>query len=448
MPWTTLNMQVTTPLFNGGADPTDESGLRSANEPGLRVASIRGAMRFWFRALAGAFTGPDLALLAAMERRVFGGISGKAGDEAAMPSPLVLRLPDPPKPDRSTLKPAFLKDGKARGIVYLLGLGLMEMKDTKPQLTRYCVLPDPGHTFKLMVRFQHDRRATDDVQRAVEALAYASLWLACTYGGFGARTRRGFGGVRILSGEGDLPVPWKSIKTYGVNFYEKSTDVWPQSHVTHLLPHLRALAAAERRELPEIPHAWTEPPPFPVLSQRFAPATLGTGKFESWETALNYAGLQLRNFRANNERQSKNGRSNWNTAEWEEFRYDDASERFPLGALGLPVVFHDKDKDYSVTVNAVDQTTDDHAQLRRASPLWLRPVGDNPVWRLYSYAFQGRFLPDDSEVQVRLLPDAGAMQDDWTERDLTVDADDVLSLTNQWITTMRAGGDFRRVIRQ
>jgi CRISPR/Cas system CMR-associated protein Cmr1 (group 7 of RAMP superfamily) len=47
MTWTTLTLQVTTPLFNGGADPDGSAGFRPEREAGVRVASIRGAMRFW-----------------------------------------------------------------------------------------------------------------------------------------------------------------------------------------------------------------------------------------------------------------------------------------------------------------------------------------------------------------------------------------------------------------
>ena len=70
--WITLTLEVTTPLFNGGADPDGTAGFRPAAEAGVRVASLRGAMRYWFRALAGTIAGPDLALLARMEEAVFG----------------------------------------------------------------------------------------------------------------------------------------------------------------------------------------------------------------------------------------------------------------------------------------------------------------------------------------------------------------------------------------
>src|SRR5580692_708432 len=96
MTWTTLTLQVTTPLFNGGADPDGSAGFRPDPEAGIRVASVRGAMRFWFRALAGVLTGPDLPLLAALERRVFGGASDDRQDAGSAASPVLLRIPRQP----------------------------------------------------------------------------------------------------------------------------------------------------------------------------------------------------------------------------------------------------------------------------------------------------------------------------------------------------------------
>jgi CRISPR-associated protein Cmr1 len=73
MAWTTIHLEVTTPLFNGGAEHKDEE-LQGAErrDSELRVPSLRGAMRFWFRALAGMALGPDLDALARAEAAVFG----------------------------------------------------------------------------------------------------------------------------------------------------------------------------------------------------------------------------------------------------------------------------------------------------------------------------------------------------------------------------------------
>jgi CRISPR-associated protein Cmr1 len=182
-----------------------------------------------------------------------------------------------------------------------------------------------------------------------------------------------------------------------------------------------------------------------VLSQRFAPATLALQKARTWEQTLGFASRQLRLFRASrpyNREDRRSGRVN--TEEWDEVIQGDDVD-FPLGAIGLPVVFHDKKDDYSITVNSVGAENDE--QLRRSSPLWLRPVPAEDEWRLLTFAFQGRFLPDPPAAGVWLLPDSKAETAGHSKRELVVEQEDVTRLTSQWLEVMRAGGDFTTTIR-
>ena len=73
--------------------------------------------------------------------------------------------------------------------------------------------------------------------------------------------------------------------------------------------------------------------------------------------------------------------------------------------------------------------TTDH--LRRASPLWLRPVGHGGRWRLLSFAFNTQFLPEASGAAAYLS--RGAQR-----TPLTVTDDDVLDVTSAWINAMAA----------
>ncbi len=445
MSWMTLTLQVTTPLFNGGADPDGSAGFRPDREPGIRPASIRGAMRFWFRALAGTLTGPDLRLLAALERRVFGGISDQRGEDAAVPSPLVLRLPDPPG---TTLDASFLSDWRSIG--YVLGLGLMKPERGGARLLRPYV-PPGGDPFELKIRFAHDPKASAEVRQAIEALAFASLWLTCAYGGLGARIRRGFGGLRIVGASGELPRPWspRAVLTPGLELYERADWLWPSTMLGVFERHLRALIGAEQHgtsgELES--DRWTEPPPFPVLSAKYSPATLAKAEFGSWGETLDYAGRQLRLFRANRPReQTDRSKGRVRTAEWDDVINGDSAD-FPLGALGLPVGYHDKRDDHTFVVNAVIPRGREREESRRASPLWLRPVSSGDSWRLFTFAFRTRFLPADGDMHVYLLPDPQARRDGRQEDELYVDQGDVEHLTAQWITAMRHGHDFATVIR-
>jgi hypothetical protein len=445
MEWITLTLEVTTPLFNGGADPDDVGGFRAGSEAGVRVASIRGAMRFWFRALAGTLVGPDVRLLAAMERRVFGGIANQGG-ESAHASPLILRLPDPPRPSREA---SFLQGPEARWISYLLGLGLMKPERGRINLLRSCVVPG-GKPPELKIGFRHDRRTSEEARQAIEALALTSLWLMCAYGGLGSRVRRGFGGVRIVAVSGDLPRPWtpRAILTPGFEMYRSAQWLWPWSAATFGIfeQYLRVLIAAERGSA-GAPDEWAEPPDYPVLSKRYAPAAAVPEEFGSWQQALAYGGEQLRLFRANrplDERRRRQARVR--TAEWDDVINGDSGD-FPLGALGLPVGYHDKVTEQKFMVNAVIPRGRDPEPLRRASPLWIRPVGSGDSWHLFTFAFQTRFLPGPDAVRIYVLPDAKTAGAGRRNKEVAVDQGDLEHLTAQWMSVMRVGGDFTEIIR-
>ena len=61
-----FEIEVVTPMFLGGADPTKAE---------LRVPSIKAAMRFWWRAL---YDGNDIENMAKKEAEIFGSVANKA----------------------------------------------------------------------------------------------------------------------------------------------------------------------------------------------------------------------------------------------------------------------------------------------------------------------------------------------------------------------------------
>ena len=103
------------------------------------------------------------------------------------------------------------------------------------------------------------------------------------------------------------------------------------------------------------------------------------------------------------------------------------STRFTLGALGLPVIYPDGFAVYPVA---------DGNLLRRASRLWLRPVGERDQWRLLSFAFLGQFLPGEDQPEVHLL-DRGRLV-----KTLSVTDGDVVALATAWIGTLAADKRF------
>jgi CRISPR type III-B/RAMP module RAMP protein Cmr1 len=419
MTWTTLSLQVTTPLFNGGADPDGDLSGNPAGEPGIRTSSIRGAMRFWYRAFAGAVTGPDLNLLSATERKIFG------STEHA--SPVMLRIPSQPAVIAPGVSRNFLADrpvtpDQRQWLIYLLGQSLGDMQ--KHRIRRPYV--SPGQEFELKLKFRHHESDDEQTRTAIETLAFASLWLMCAYGGAGARTRRGFGGLKITAASRPLPGPWNasSILTPGLDHYENLRWLWPAGPVGACVPSLPVLTG---RPITNPRETWQgATPSFPVLSVTHAPARTSQQTFPSWQDTLIEAGSLLRWFRADKEntRPAANYRPKIESREWREVVHG-SDTRFQLGALGLPVVFN---RDTMVDV----VKTSNGEQARRASPLWLRPVGAGDRWRLLSFAFNTEFLPPSGSAAVRL-------SDRGQRKTLTVTDQDVVDLTGEWIQALAGG---------
>ncbi len=425
--WTTVKLQVTTPLFNAGHEQTGS---------GIRVPSVRGAMRFWFRALAGTVAGPDLALLALLEEAVFG--------SAKLPSAIKMRIRVQPPACRDR-QPNFirqpgprpghrpaavgrggLRQGRDDGkwIAYLLGQGLADAVDRA--LLRDFV--EPGKSVEIDFRFSGNEDAG--------ALALAALWLMCAYGGLGARTRRGFGGLRITGSSSDLPGHWteESLLSPGLDHYGKLLALWPSEVVSQSQQAMLTLARLSGADVrrPEGGEAWTSRPSYPVLSQHWTRAALWAGNTEpDWKRVLGFAGEQYRWFRAREDSPGVPYRPQIKTPEWLNVT-GHGDDRFGLGALGLPIVF----KKDGPTVHADHAERGRPAPLRRASPLWLRAVGEEQRWKLFSFAFQAAFLPDDAAVHIW----RGTRQ----RKAMTVTDDDLAERTDGWIDAMRGRQNFIR----
>ncbi|GAA0405384.1 type III-B CRISPR module RAMP protein Cmr1 [Micromonospora gifhornensis] len=433
MAWTTLNMQVTTPLFNGGHQPPmsmaeaarQEAGGQlpaHATEPetGIRISSLRGAMRYWLRAIAGAEVGEQIGLLAAVESRVFG--------STMRASPVALRLPNPPEARLG--RPAWSGGDKGRWIGYLAGQGLSKPAGGNRGILVTRRFIDPGGPpFRLQLRFGADTDAA--------ALALAALWCLCRYGGLGARTRRGFGGLRITAVEGELPAPWTPemlcsatvVPSAGLQLDEHGRP----PELATCAESLERLVALARQDLTTPPAAfdgWHGLPTYPVFGgPEVFIAGLSSRTFADWSAVLAYAGEQFRSFRATESAPGAKYTPKIKTREWLH-TVNGTDHEFALGALGLPVVFKD-----GKTVYPVGAAGGGGSPLRRASPLWLRPVRDSDdKWRLLSFAFLGRFLPPEVDV-VLSQP----------MRPLVVGSADVKRLSTDWITTLSSSdGSFIR----
>lgn len=168
-----LGFETLTPTFLGGALPNERK------EAELRVPSIRGALRAWYRLLVG----PEIAARGfGPERRfressLFGGTASGEGQGRQ-----VLSLAEPPPVGSQPWDPrAQGRDGPGSGRAYLGYTLKMGSNDRH-------ALP-PGTEFR--VRAVHPRGLPEDEAQ----LLLSAWWLFANLGGLGTRSRRGFGSL-------------------------------------------------------------------------------------------------------------------------------------------------------------------------------------------------------------------------------------------------------------
>lgn len=176
---------VSTPLFMGGADP--------AHCGGVRPPGVKGALRFWWRALqwptalqeAGGEEAKALAWLHEREALLFGSAS-KEGTQSGQGA-VLLSIP-------SQSNGKQIPKGTERfpgntpitgGIDYLLGMGLWHFRN---KLQREA-LAEASFALRLTFRPGTDSALMDSVESAVLALG--------TMGGLGSRARAGMGSLAL-----------------------------------------------------------------------------------------------------------------------------------------------------------------------------------------------------------------------------------------------------------
>ena len=156
--------RVVTPMFCGGANP---------NHAELRVPSFKGALRFWWRALAWSRLNGELQTIRDQEDRLFGSAGeGQSAASVAMES----------DDYRSGAGKALRIGPGAR----YLGYGIVAAADGRGFLY-------PGFKFTVRMRIREPHPQIE-LQSLKEALIALGL-----FGGMGARSRRGFGSVAIDS---------------------------------------------------------------------------------------------------------------------------------------------------------------------------------------------------------------------------------------------------------
>jgi CRISPR-associated protein Cmr1 len=341
--------ELITPLFGGGVEPGQCDDLTP-----IRGTEIRGHLRFWWRATRGGRYGDDLDLMRRDECLIWGGAS-TAGD----PRPAQVQI-------------AIKKRASGQTKTY---------RELDPEL-QYAGFPLQegnksvliGVKFALKISFPSEIESLDDegnkkVFDNVLSEVEAALWAWETFGGLGARTRRGFGALHCthvgqkpcsFADDTTMPVAVQNSIRAGLRTHLIEGD-WPKD-----VPYLSA----------------------DIFYYRVTP--LKRNANDAWKGVIG----ALKRFR---QHRPGYGRSRWPepdairkaTGQWLKPGIKATSHpghvpdpknssKFPRAAFGLPVVFHFKDADERNPNNPNKDPRDVLLKLashdRMASPLILRPI--------------------------------------------------------------------------
>ena len=387
-----LELELVTPCFLGGADRRKRAEWRAA--------SIRGQLRWWFRAVAGARFQGNLKEVSQAEESLFGSTSRAsvlrvraldrpaakaAGDnsphgKALGGRDLALLWGENP-PSTSTEGRLELRSGRGNPIEYL-GYGAILRERGRGSVFEHGRF-EAGQpaSFELLWRRGLSAREGEILRDA--------LWCWLNLGGIGARSRRGFGSLRCLRVEGRQLGELE-------NFASLDRDAF-RKRAREILPPYEELGAAG--SLP----AWSH------LSSQTR-VYLGQHNERNWQDAMVRAGAWLIAFRrrygsANHEHPALRPREarDYEWAAPQGRRHQD--EKIPDRAgFGLPLPFGERGE--TVTWGKADRDG------RRASPLLLHIAcfGEQekaeflPVLTYIPAAL----VPPDERLFLKGRPDSGA----------------------------------------
>lgn len=330
---TEFTCEVLTPMFLSGVDQKTCE---------LRAASLRGVLRYWYRALLGGQGVTDLGDLKKCEAAVFG------STEAA--SPVSIRVVPVDNLAQKTKPPSALPnwDTKRNQLRQNTGIGYLWFSIGLGENQRHYI--EPGTKFKVIFsaiasgeQEQQRRKAMRDALRA--------FWLLAHLGGLGTRARRGAGSFWI-----------RGMRTEEKPERPKFTSAFDDTTLSETLNDWMVLGGA--------------PPSFPALmpgQARIVRQELGA---RTWEQAIEKVG--------------------WG---FKEFRFEHKGDSDPdRASFGLPLTLGRGGSERTLTLDHAKETLQSD---RRGSPLWIRivPITGGTYDAIYTY-LGGPFATDEHRLKI------------------------------------------------
>lgn len=259
----TVTLKTVTPLFLGGAEPHERAELRAP--------SIKGAMRFWYR----AFDYTD----ANEENAIFGSADTGQGIFDIRITTVVSQIEQ---------VEVFAMEFDQK--VAYLGYGLIERKKINNSSAWKNARPfiDSGTTYEVKITFKPVKNDSPEHEKAkvieYRKKAEGALWAMLMFSGLGSRSRRGFGSLAVTAIEGASSLRIWNFANAGV--YKTALESFIQGLKTH------------SNSDPSTHTSWSR--------NKAQCVVLGKGKegngditpFSDWKEALKWIGTELHKYRS------------------------------------------------------------------------------------------------------------------------------------------------------
>jgi CRISPR-associated protein Cmr1 len=315
--------KLITPLFGGGVDPQTADPVTV-----IRATEVRGHLRFWWRATRGGQFNGDLTKMRTTEELIWGSAAAEGR----------------PGPSNVSVEVVVTNQGSERPIKAKSIESYIRIADDNYQTIR------EGVEFDLILRYPV-QPAKSLGTLSIEQEIDAALWAWQTFGGIGARTRRGAGALQCTA------IDEKTLRPY------QPTEVWSQL-TKEIKTHV-----ADGQWPDNVPHLMRTDAQYVVLSKN------NWTPIEAWYALI----AELKGFRQWRDGKKGFGRTLW--PEPEAIRKITGSkatkpaprivdvDKFPRAAFGLPIVFEMR---HDVGQPKYKLQPQDYDRL--ASPLLLRPI--------------------------------------------------------------------------
>lgn len=268
MNWLKVRFRIVTPLFLAGANP---------NRAELRGTALKGALRFWYRAVDPEYRNHEPFLF------------GSADEKYSGQSKILMRL-EPGNLRHSIWKreDAIIAPVRENGLSYLaFSLSGGRVKSDRAYLC-------PGQSFDVYFLIRPREDGTKDLDESDRRRLLAALWFLGHVGGLGTRARRGFGTIAMTDWELNGTI-WDELKELPIAHRVREREEWIQLFQKGLKKIFEWFPPESRKV---VEHTVVDRQSSFLLASKPSRSTKYSGRtFAPWATALNLAGLEFKSIR-------------------------------------------------------------------------------------------------------------------------------------------------------